>query len=112
MNDADGSEVPQLCKCGPEISGNFETCDSGDWSLVAESGYTGKTDFGDSNNKYTTMLIVNGNYLYVVLITRSPELKLGIPIKTTRNLKGTLSRPPAEDWGMSRIFNSFIRGSQ
>lgn len=65
MNDAGGSDVPQLWKCGPEISGNFETCDPGDCSLVAESGFTGKTDFGDSNNKYITMLIVNGNYLYV-----------------------------------------------
>ncbi|MCB1190546.1 MAG: Ig-like domain-containing protein [Leptospiraceae bacterium] len=57
-----GEEVPQLWKCIPGGDGH---CDSNDWTLVAENGTTGKTNFGDANNKQLSLLRKNGNYLYV-----------------------------------------------
>ncbi|MEM7183635.1 MAG: hypothetical protein AAF518_22195, partial [Spirochaetota bacterium] len=61
----DGSEIPQLWKCDPASTGNATECDSDDWTLVAENASTGKTNFGDSNNKKITMVAHNGDYLYV-----------------------------------------------
>ena len=60
-----GSEIPQLWKCNPALSGGATECDAGDWSLVAQNGTTGKTNFGDANNTKVTMLSTNGDYLYV-----------------------------------------------
>ncbi|MDM8007070.1 MAG: hypothetical protein QUV05_13105, partial [Phycisphaerae bacterium] len=57
-----GSEVPQLWKCVPGVDGE---CDSGDWSLVAENGTTGRSNMGDTENKFATLLIANGNHLYM-----------------------------------------------
>ncbi|MBK8396633.1 MAG: hypothetical protein IPL26_15540 [Leptospiraceae bacterium] len=60
-----GSEIPQLWKCDPTLTGGSTECDSGDWTLVAQNGTTGKTNFGDANNTKVTMLSTNGDYLYV-----------------------------------------------
>lgn len=60
-----GSEIPQLWKCVPTLSGSPTECDADDWSLVAQNGATGKTNFGDINNTKVTMLSANGDYLYV-----------------------------------------------
>jgi hypothetical protein len=59
---ADADRVPQLWKCTPGGDGH---CDAGDWSLVAQNGTTGKTNFGDINNRKITLLSKNGSYLYV-----------------------------------------------
>ena len=59
------SEIPQLWKCVPTLSGSATECDADDWSLVAQNGTTGKTNFGDANNTKVTMLSANGDYLYV-----------------------------------------------
>jgi hypothetical protein len=58
----DSDRIPQLWKCVPGGDGH---CDPGDWSLVAQNGSTGKTNFGDNNNKKITLLARNGSYLYV-----------------------------------------------
>ncbi len=60
-----GAEIPQLWKCVPTLSGSATECDADDWSLVAQNGTTGKTNFGDANNTKVTMLSANGDYLYV-----------------------------------------------
>ncbi|MCP5502692.1 MAG: hypothetical protein H7A25_22530, partial [Leptospiraceae bacterium] len=60
-----GQEIPQLWKCDPTISGSSNDCDPDDWSLIAENAGTGKTNFGDTNNKYISLLQTNGDYLYV-----------------------------------------------
>ena len=60
-----GAEIPQLWKCVPSFSGSATECDADDWSLVAQNGITGKTNFGDANNRKITMLSANGDYLYV-----------------------------------------------
>ncbi|MEM7181849.1 MAG: Calx-beta domain-containing protein [Spirochaetota bacterium] len=60
-----GSEIPQLWKCDPSATGDLTECDSDDWSLVAQNGSTGKTNFGDGNNTKITMVAQNGDYLYV-----------------------------------------------
>jgi hypothetical protein len=60
-----GNEVPQLWKCVPGTSGGANDCDPGDWSLVAENSTTGKTNKGDTDNKFITLLVANGDYLYV-----------------------------------------------
>jgi hypothetical protein len=60
-----GNEVPQLWKCVPGTTGGATDCDIGDWSLVAENGTTGRTNMGDVNNKWITLLIRNGDYLYI-----------------------------------------------
>jgi hypothetical protein len=57
-----GNEVPQLWKCVPGGDGH---CDAGDWELVAENASTGKTNMGDGNNTHVTLLVANGDYLYV-----------------------------------------------
>lgn len=57
-----GQEVPQLWKCIPGSDGH---CDPNDWNLIAENGTTGKTNFGDENNKQLSMLRKNGDYLYI-----------------------------------------------
>ncbi len=57
-----GNEVPQLWKCVPGVDGH---CDAGDWELVAENASTGKTNMGDGNNTHITLLVANGDYLYV-----------------------------------------------
>jgi hypothetical protein len=59
---AGGTEVPQLWKCIPD--GNGE-CQKGGWSLVAENSSSGRTNFGNANNKQVTLLIANGSRLYV-----------------------------------------------
>ena len=55
----------QLWKCIPGTSGGALTCEATDWSLVANNGTTGITNFGDTNNKVVSMLIMNGSRLYI-----------------------------------------------
>jgi hypothetical protein len=54
---------PQLWKCVPETTGNANTCEAGDWSVVGDNG-TGISNFGSSSNHSATMIVANGNYLY------------------------------------------------
>ncbi len=51
---------PQLWKCVP---GANNTCESGEWSLVAETG--GVTNMGTAANHSITMVIRNGSRLYI-----------------------------------------------
>lgn len=54
---------PQLWKCVPETTGDPNTCDSGDWSVVADGGQ-GISNLGYPGNHSATMLVANGDYLY------------------------------------------------
>lgn len=61
-----GVEVPQLWKCDPAVSGSPTECDPDDWSLVAQHGTTGKTNFGSDHNTHITLLAANGpDNLYI-----------------------------------------------
>ncbi len=64
-----GNEVPQLWKCDPTNAGadatNPTTCESGEWSLVAENASTGKTNMNVSTNKKVSVLVKNGSQLYM-----------------------------------------------
>ncbi|MBN2160460.1 MAG: hypothetical protein JW807_13785 [Spirochaetes bacterium] len=75
-----GNEVPQLWKCDPTNGGsdttNPTTCEAGEWTIIAENGTTGGTNMGDTNNTHITMLITNGNYLYVGFDNTSTGLEI------------------------------------
>ena len=64
-----GNEIPQVWKCDPTNSGvdttNPTTCESGEWSLVAENGSSGKTNMNVDTNKKVSLLVKNGSQLYV-----------------------------------------------
>ncbi|MCB1178163.1 MAG: hypothetical protein KDK36_11330, partial [Leptospiraceae bacterium] len=64
-----GSEIPQLWKCDPTNGGsdstNPTTCESNEWSLVAQNSSTGKTNMGNPFNTKVSILIKNGSRLYV-----------------------------------------------
>ncbi|MEQ9363767.1 MAG: hypothetical protein RIF32_05975 [Leptospirales bacterium] len=59
-----GREVPQLWKCRADLSGDRGACDSGDWTPVAMNG-RGKTNFGDVENRWVSLLSVSGGRLYL-----------------------------------------------
>lgn len=59
-----GREVPQLWKCRPLESGNPVACDADDWTPVAMNTQ-GKTNFGDDENRWASLLTVSGGRLYI-----------------------------------------------
>lgn len=59
-----GNRRPQLWKCVPGTTGDSETCEAGDWSLVGHGG-TGFSNMGVIGNHSATLLVVNGGYLYM-----------------------------------------------
>lgn len=61
---------PQLWKCTPELTGDLNACDPGDWSLVADNG-SGFSNFGYTGNHSATLLVQNGSYLYYGLDNES-----------------------------------------
>jgi len=66
---SDAQSVPQLWKCDPTNGGldttNPSTCESNEWSLIAENGSTGKTNMGSTNNTKITFIAKNGLRLYI-----------------------------------------------
>lgn len=54
---------PQLWRCIPETTGDPNTCEPGDWDVIADNG-TGISNFGNVSNHSATMVVANGNYLY------------------------------------------------
>lgn len=55
---------PQIWKCEPTLTSGSTTCESGDWSVVGDNN-SGITNFGSNGNHSATLLVRNGNYLYV-----------------------------------------------
>jgi len=67
VNCPSGSEIWQLWKCVPGADGD---CDKTDWSLVMQRSSSGspittETDIRERDNVAATMLVANGDYLYV-----------------------------------------------
>ncbi|EMJ97130.1 bacterial Ig-like domain, group 2 [Leptospira sp. B5-022] len=60
----DSNRRAQIWVCSPALTGAADSCESGDWSLIANNG-SGNVDFGDPTNRTISMLIKNGSYLYV-----------------------------------------------
>jgi hypothetical protein len=62
-----GNEVWQLWKCVPATVGG--DCNPANWSLVMQRSASGSpapaTDVRERNNAYSTLLVANGDYLYV-----------------------------------------------
>jgi hypothetical protein len=62
-----GNEVWQLWKCVPSTVGG--DCNAANWSLVMQRSSSASpapaTDVRERNNVYTTLLVANGDYLYV-----------------------------------------------
>jgi hypothetical protein len=63
--DSGGYEVWQLWKCVPATVGG--DCNAANWSLITQRDLsTGtNTDMRNKNNQYATLLVANGDYLYV-----------------------------------------------
>jgi hypothetical protein len=76
---------PQIWKCTPATTGGATTCESGDWTLVANNG-SGLSNMGDVNNKEISMVVTNGSYLYVGFDSAN-----GIQIWRTNNTNPTLA---------------------
>lgn len=68
LDGTDTNRRAQLWKCDPTNGGadttNPTTCESNEWSLVANNG-SGFTDFGTSTNRIMTMAVTNGDRLYI-----------------------------------------------